>query len=73
MGLNPVRKWHSLGAQSLLNLRLDLLVQVKKDYQVGAGSNPAVAVAVVSNNGHLIHTMGGVRIDGACISLLYRG
>ena len=44
----------------------------QKDYQVGAGSNPAVAVAVVGNNGHLIHTMGGVRIDGACISLLYR-
>ena len=52
---------------------MDLLVQVKKDYQVGAGSNPAVAVAVVGNNGHLIHTMGGVQIDGACISLLYRG
>ena len=45
----------------------------QKDYQVGAGSTPAVAVAVVGNNGHLIHTMGGVRIDGACISLLYRG
>ena len=72
VGLNHMQKWHSLGAQSRLNMRLDLLVQVK-DYQVGVGSNPNVAVAVVSNNGHLIHTIGGIQIDGACISLLYRG
>ena len=39
----------------------------QKDYQVGAGLNPAVAVAVVGNNGHLIDTMGGIQIDGACI------